>query len=110
MLPNPLRKPLVKAITENTRLLIGVGCSFTHGQGSYSPETQEKHNWYIPVHNNSEEITAEAYKNSWVNLLAQKYNYMPVNLGQAGGGNRQAAKALHLFHNEKIQNAKEKIV
>lgn len=112
MLPNPLRKPLIKTITEDHKLIIGLGCSFTQGQGSYSIETQEKYNWDISVHADGEELRTESYENSWVNLLARDYftDYIPINLGQAGGGNRQAAKSLHMFHNEKIQNAKDKIV
>lgn len=110
MLPNPLKKPLLKILNEDHKLLIGLGCSFTQGQGSYSIETQEKRNWNIRVHDNDEELVSEAYNNSWVNLVAKEIGYMPINLGQAGGGNRQAAKSLHMFHNEKLQNAKEKIV
>lgn len=110
MLPNPIRKPLIKILNDDSKLLIGLGCSFTQGQGSYSPEMQEKWNWNIRIHDNDEELVREAYENSWTTLLAKEIGYTPINLGQAGGGNRQASKALHMFHNEKLQNAKEKIV
>ena len=90
------------------KYLIGLGCSFTSGQGSCSQEYWEQHGDGIYHHAFPEiGIDAEERRNSWVKLVAEKIGYTPINLGQKGRGNRAAAKELYLNN---IDPVSEKIV
>jgi hypothetical protein len=84
---------------ENKKLIIGLGCSWTQGEGGYTEETWKKYNGKInlPMHHSIHLIPME-WENSWVNVLCKNYltDYTPVNLGQRGIGNRGAAKSLYL--------------
>lgn len=81
------------------KLLIGLGCSWTQGEGGYTDEIWEKYNGRVnlPMHKSIDLIPME-WENSWVNVLARDYfpDYTPVNLGQRGIGNRGAARSLYL--------------
>ena len=114
-MPLPYKEPILKSITSDSKLLIGVGCSFTSGQGSYSARTQAQYDWNIRIDMQSDEFIVEGYKNCWLNQICEKYmpEWTPVNLGQAGAGNRQAVKELYTFDADsknKIEDAKEIIV
>lgn len=98
----------------NSKLLIGIGDSFTQGQGACDIELYEKHNWNIDNLNpiNEKEILESFYNNSWVNQLCKNHlhNYVPINMGMTGRGNRAAVKELYLHPELKLHQFDEKIV
>jgi hypothetical protein len=81
------------------KALIGLGCSWTQGEGGYPDFIWEKYKGKInlPMHKSMHLIPYEL-DNSWVNVLCKTYftDYSPVNLGQRGMGNRGSAKTLYL--------------
>lgn len=81
------------------KLIIGLGCSWTQGEGGYTEEIWKKYNGRVnlPMHKSRHLIPME-WKNSWVNVLCQDHfiDYTPINLGQRGMGNRGAARSLYL--------------
>ena len=92
------------------KYLIGLGCSFTSGQGSCSQEYWKKHGDGIYNYNHMTsypDIDEEERRNSYIKLVADKIGYTLINLGQKGRGNRAAAKELYLNN---IDPAAEKIV
>jgi hypothetical protein len=101
-------------VTEDSKILIGLGDSFTQGQGACSEELWAKYDWDRDKLNKGEnQEVYEAYdENSWVNVLCRDYltDYVPVNLGFAGRGNRFAVKELYLYPELNLDKAKEKIV
>jgi len=82
--------------SENDKLLIGIGCSFTQGQGALKDEVWEKHNWNIPNTHTKFELEELELEGSWVTQICKNYmpDWTPINLGERGGGNRAAAKYL----------------
>jgi hypothetical protein len=58
-------------ITEDTKLLIGIGDSFCAGRGACSVEIWEKYGWDMErmYGEGGEEVEASNYANSWVNQL-----------------------------------------
>jgi hypothetical protein len=80
-------------------VLIGLGCSWTQGEGGYSDETWKKYNGKInlPMHK-SRHLMEQEHENSWVNVLCRDHlkNYNTYNLGQRGIGNRGSARSLYL--------------
>lgn len=84
---------------KNKKLIIGLGCSWTQGEGGYTEETWKKHNGRVnlPMHKSKHLISME-WENSWVNVMCRDHftDYTPVNLGQRGIGNRGAARSLYL--------------
>tara|TARA_B110000902_G_scaffold154831_1_gene177721 strand:+ start:10785 stop:11711 length:927 start_codon:yes stop_codon:yes gene_type:complete len=102
-------------ITSDSRLLIGLGDSFTEGQGALSDETWSLYNY------SSEERTQdlrydeleEELSNSWVHQMCKNHmpSYTPVNLGFRGNGNKSSIKNLTTLNSDlNIESAKEKIV
>jgi hypothetical protein len=90
------------------KYLIGIGDSFTSGQGSVSRKFHEK--WGDKVYHHDTRIPSidiEESENSWVTHLANKLGYTPLNLGSKGRGNRSAAKELYM---NQIDPENEKIV
>lgn len=81
------------------KLVVGLGCSWTQGEGAYPEHLWKKHNGRInlPIGESINLIPFE-HLGSWVNVLSRDYfkNYTSVNLGQRGIGNRAAAKSLYL--------------
>lgn len=101
-------------IDENSKILIGLGDSFTQGEGAYSIEIWEKYGWDVNKMKKDEnvDVLKSGYQNSWVNKLCENYliDYTPINLGMGGRGNRAAAKELYLHPELNLEMAKEKIV
>lgn len=99
-------------ITENSKLIIGLGDSFTQGQGACSVDIWEKHGWNIDKMNRDSETLKSEYKGAWVNQICESFlnDYTPINLGLRGCGNRAAVKELYLHPKLNIEKAKEKIV
>jgi len=105
---------IVRKMNSNTKLLIGIGDSFTQGQGACSEEIWEKYNWNVTKvpEKDEMEVMDIFYENSWVNQLCKNHltDYTPINLGMVGRGNRAAVKELYLHPELKLETTKEKIV
>lgn len=101
-------------ITEETKLLIGIGDSFCAGRGSCSKEIWEKYDWDMErmYGEGGIEVQKSNYENSWVNQLCKNHmkEWTPLNLGMSGKGNRYAVKELMINPLLGIEKAKEKIV
>lgn len=101
-------------ITEESKVLIGIGDSFCSGHGSSSIELWEKYGWddkKMQSEGKNEVILSEE-KNSWVNQLCVNHmpDWIPLNLGTSGKGNRFAIKELMINKILGFEKAKEKIV
>jgi len=81
------------------KVIIGLGCSWTQGEGGYTQDIFEQYGGRVnkPMHESVHLIPMEL-EHSWVNVLCKNYfpDYEPINLGQRGIGNRGAAKTLYL--------------
>lgn len=99
-------------ITVGSKVIIGLGDSFTEGVGSWSPETYNKYNGYIDPLKIPKDVKVEMYENSWVSQICRHYltDYIPVNLGNMGTGNRAAVKELYFNPKLKLENASDVIV
>lgn len=99
-------------ITNETKVIVGIGDSFTQGVGGWSKETYNRFGGFIDPLKIPPGITQEMYANSWVSQLCKNHmpDYIPINLGVMGTGNRAAVKELYLNPDIKLQNAKEVIV
>lgn len=88
----------VPEIPKNSKVIIGIGDSFTQGVGGWSDSTYKKYNYDINFRNLNSEQFKEMYENSWVNQLSKNHmkNYIPINFGRLGIGNRAAFSELHL--------------
>lgn len=101
-------------ITPESKILIGLGDSFTQGQGACSENFWEKYDWDLKKmykHPDIELLKSE-YEGAWVNQLCKNYltDYIPINFGLRGCGNRSTLKELYLHPKLNIELAKEKIV
>lgn len=84
------------------KYIIGIGCSWTQGEGGYPDEIVQKYNGRVQHHfrqpgNHESEIAHYEIENSWVNQLARDHfpDHTPLNLGIKGIGNRAAVHQLH---------------
>jgi len=77
--------------------LIGLGDSWTQGEGGYPEELWQanKGRMWLKLEESKHLIPIEQ-ENSWVNRLANKIEYTPINLGQRAIGNRGAVRSLYL--------------
>ena len=98
---------LVPHIPEGAKVIIGLGDSFTQGVGSWETSTYLAHNNHIDIHNIPSDIIDEMYENSWVHQLCKNHlpEYIPVNFGMMGNGNRAAVKELYLNPLVNLKNA-----
>lgn len=101
-------------INEDSKILIGLGDSFTQGTGACSLELWEKYNWNINEINKIKniEVLESNYENSWVNKICKNHltDFIPINFGLQGKGNRATLKELYLHPDLGIERAKEIIV
>jgi hypothetical protein len=101
-------------ITEDSKLLIGMGDSFCAGRGACSIEIWEKYGWDMErmYGEGGAEVEESNYANSWVNQLCKNHmpDWTPLNLGMSGKGNRYAIKELMVNPLLGIEKSKEKIV
>ena len=101
-------------ITEDTKLLIGIGDSFCAGRGACSIEIWEKYGWDMErmYGEGGSEVEESNYENSWVNQVCKNHmpDWTPINLGMSGKGNRYAIKELMVNPLLGLEKAKEKIV
>lgn len=95
-------------------VLIGLGDSFTQGHGACSVDLWEKSNWDVNSVPTSSiwDYQIEFYENSWVNQLCKNHlsNYISINMGMNGRGNRAAASELFLHPDLELEKVKNKIV
>lgn len=78
------------------KALIGLGDSWTQGEGGYPEEIWKANNGRMwKKLSESEHLIPIEQENSWVNRLAQLINYQPINLGQRAIGNRGAVRSLY---------------
>lgn len=101
-------------ITKDSKLIIGLGDSFTQGQGACDIPVWEKYNWDLKLMQTKydSQILPYEYEGAWVNQLCKNYmpDWTPINFGMRGCGNRATVKQLYTHPDLGIEKAKEKIV
>jgi hypothetical protein len=101
-------------VDQQSKIIIGLGDSFTQGQGACDVDVWEKYKWDITEMNrtNSEDVLDSNYNNSWVHQLCKDHlpDYTPINFGFNGRGNRAAIKELYLHPELNLELARKKIV
>ena len=101
-------------INEESKILIGLGDSFTQCHGACDIKIWDKYKWDDKKMYNEyfHDVVESGYQNSWVNQLCKNHlkDFIPINFGLSGRGNRAAAKELYLHPELDIELAKEKIV
>ena len=77
----------IPAIDENSKLIIGLGDSFTQGVGSWSKETYLRYNNFIDPLNVPRRLEFEMYEYSWVSQICKNHlsNFTPVNFESVHG-------------------------
>ena len=132
-------KDINRSLSKTQKAIIALGCSFVQGQGAVDDALYENYTWkfkkegtplqieiskkdkeniirFYPLvnsHDGELDFTFMEYKNSFVNVLCNKYldkEYTPINLGLRGCGNRATIKELYLNNEIKWNRAVEKIV
>ena len=105
---------LIERKKNKSKILIGLGDSFTQGQGACSIELWEKYNWDLGTSSeiDNHDLLKSSYENSWVNKICENYltEYTPINLGMTGRGNRAAVKELYLHPDLQLEKSNEIIV
>lgn len=101
-------------INNDSKILIGLGDSFTQGTGACDLELWEKYEWNLNKinHIKNVEVLKSNYKNSWVNKICVNHlkDFTPVNFGLQGKGNRASLKELYLHPDLQLEKSKEIIV
>lgn len=82
------------------KYIIGLGCSWTQGEGGYPDEIWRQYNGRPQMSLRGKDdyhIRHYEHENSWVNVLCRDHftEYTPINLGIKGIGNRAAVEQLH---------------
>ena len=81
----------------NTSAVIGIGDSWTQGEGGYPEHIWKENNGRMQKNiYESKDLIPIEHENSWVRRLADLLDYSPVNLGQRAMGNRGAVRTLYL--------------
>lgn len=96
-----------------TKYLIGLGCSWTQGEGGYPPEVWESHGGRVQVRGRDDYYLRHIeHENSWVNVLCRDHftDYTPINLGARGIGNHAAVHQLHFCDKVDFANSEGIIV
>jgi len=84
--------------TIRTKHIIGLGCSWTQGEGGYPQQIWESHDGHVQLRGVPDDhLRPFEHENSWVNQLCERHfpDHTPVNLGVRGIGNRAAVKQLY---------------
>ena len=95
------------------KYVIGLGCSWTQGEGGYPEHVWKEHNGRVQIRARPDEhVRIYEHENSWVNVLCRDHmpEYTPVNLGARGIGNRAAVKQLHFCDTVDWDNSEGYIV
>ena len=82
------------------KYIIGLGCSWTQGEGGYPAEIWHEYNGRPQLSLRGKDdyhIRQYEHENSWVNVLCRDHftDHTPINLGVKGCGNRAAVEQLH---------------
>jgi len=82
------------------KYIIGLGCSWTQGEGGYPDEIWQQYNGRPQISlrgHDDYHIRHYEHENSWVNVLCRDHftDHTPINLGIKGIGNRAAVEQLH---------------
>jgi lysophospholipase L1-like esterase len=95
-----------RPLVPGDKAIICLGDSFTQGQGAWSSQTWKKYNNRIDHKIIKDDLEIEIYNNSWPSQLVRNYlpEYVAVNLGVIGTGNKAAVKELYLNPNINLQN------
>lgn len=83
-----------------SKYIIGLGCSWTQGEGGYPQHIWEQYNGRPQISlrgHDDYHIRHYEHENSWVNQLARDHfpDHTPINLGVKGIGNTAAVNQLH---------------
>lgn len=90
------------------KYIIGLGCSWTQGEGGYPDEVWKSHGGRVQVRGRSDYYLRKIeHQNSWVNVLCRDYfpDHESVNLGVRGIGNRAAVSQLHFCDKVDFNNS-----
>ena len=82
------------------KYIIGLGCSWTQGEGGYPDEIWHQYNGRPQISLRGKDdyhIRHYEHENSWVNVMCRDHftDHTPINLGVKGIGNRAAVEQLH---------------
>lgn len=80
------------------KYIVGLGCSWTQGEGGYPEQVWKDHGGRVQVRGKSDYYLRKIeHENSWVNVLARDHfpEYESINLGVRGVGNQAAVQQLH---------------
>ena len=82
------------------KYIIGLGCSWTQGEGGYPDEIWHQYNGRPQISLRGKDdyhLRHYEHENSWVNVLCRDHfpDHTPINLGIKGIGNRAAVEQLH---------------
>jgi len=97
------------------KYIIGLGCSWTQGEGGYPEHIWEQYNGrpQISLRGHCDyHIRHYEHENSWVNVLCRDHfpDYTPMNLGVKGIGNRAAIEQLYFCDRVDFDNSEVIIV
>lgn len=103
---------MIPEIPEDSKVLIGLGDSFTHGIGSWSKEDYDNFNGFIDPLNMDQKMELKAYEYSWVNQLSNGYlkDHIAINFGKMGQGNRSSVKEIYLNPKVNLRNAEDGVL
>ena len=92
------------------KYIIGLGCSWTQGEGGYPEEIWKQYNGSPQRALRCKDdyaIRHYEHENSWVNVLCRDHfpDHEPVNLGVKGIGNRAAVGQLHFCDKVDFNNS-----
>jgi hypothetical protein len=83
---------------DKKKYIIGLGCSWTQGEGGYPDEIWQQYNGRVNLRCVPDEhLRKYEHENSWVNVLCKEHfqDHIPMNLGVRGIGNTAAVHQLH---------------
>ena len=101
------------------KYIVGLGCSWTQGEGGYPQEVVDAHNGRTQIRvgqpgqpDSDYYLRVHELENSWVNQLTKHHfpEYKSLNLGVKGIGNKAAVDQLHLVDQHDLEDAEGIIV
>ena len=102
-----------------SKYIIGLGCSWTQGEGGYPQEVVDAHNGRTQIRpgqpgqpDSDYYLRVHELENSWVNQLTKHHfpEYKSLNLGVKGIGNKAAVDQLHFVDQHDLEDAEGIIV
>lgn len=101
------------------KYIVGLGCSWTQGEGGYPQEVVDAHNGRTQIRpgqpgqpDSDYYLRVHELENSWVNQLTKHHfpKYKSLNLGVKGIGNKAAVDQLHFVDQHDLEDAEGVIV